>query len=181
MKYIYSSKIKGEHVAKAVGMDVPISTKQAIEICNFIRDKSLQKAKSILREVIEKKRAVPFRRFNKDVGHKTGIGPGRYPEKSSKEILRIVESAEANAQFKGLATNSLVIRHLCVHKASQPWHFGRKRRRQMKRSHIEIILEETAKKETASREKSVTPKEKKLPAEHEAKHRNAADVKGVKK
>ena len=134
-----------ENMAKAVGRSLPISTKQAIEICDFIRHKSVTNAKAILNDVLNEKKAIQFKRFNADMGHKKGIGPGRYPKKTSKEILRLLETAEANAQFKGLNTTNMVIKQLIANKAGKQWHFGRKRRRKMKRTHIEVIVEEKAK------------------------------------
>ncbi len=146
VKYNYSKKLDvEENVAKAVGVALPISTKQSIEICNFIRRKPLAKAKQRLIEVINKKMAVPFKRFNDNVGHKRGkIAAGRYPEKSCGEILKLLESVEANAQFKGLNTSNLVITHICAQKAARPWHYGRQRRRKMKRTNVEVIVEEKA-------------------------------------
>ncbi len=151
MRYSYASnynvKYKKENMAKVVGRALPISTKFAVEICSFIRHKNLSDAKKILQEVIELKRAIPFRRYKRDLSHKKEVGPGRYPKKASKEVLKLIESVEANAQFKGLNTSNLEIVHICAHKASRPWHYGRKRGRRMKRTHIEIIVEEKSSKE----------------------------------
>ena len=112
-------------------------------------------------EVSNKKKPIPFIRFNKNIGHKKGMGSGRYPIKSSEKILKLLESAEANAQFKGLNTADLVIKHICANKAANAWHFGRKRRRKAKRTSIEVIVQEERKdKETkkASNKKSVENK-----------------------
>ena len=38
-----------------------------------------------------------------------------------------------------------VIEHINANKASQPWHYGRKRRSRMKRTHIQIVLKEDKK------------------------------------
>ena len=68
-----NKKIQGiskEHSASAKGDSLPISTKHCIEICNYIRKKNLQKAKDLLQLAIDKKRAVPFKKFKGDVGHK---------------------------------------------------------------------------------------------------------------
>jgi len=134
-----------ENMAKAVGMALPISVKQSVEICRFIKNKNVHNAKKILQEVIGKRSAVPFRRYNWDLSHKKKIGPGRYPEKASKYLIKLIESVEANAQFKGLNTSNLVIAHLSAHKSSKSYHFGRKSRRKMKRTNIEIVVEEKAK------------------------------------
>ncbi len=134
-----------ENMAKAVGMALPISVKQSVEICRFIKNKNVHNAKKILQEVIGKRSAVPFRRYNWDLSHKKKIGPGRYPEKASKYLIKLIESVEANAQFKGLNTSNLVIAHLSAHKSSKSYHFGRKSRRKMKRTNIEIVVEEKVK------------------------------------
>ena len=135
-----------EHMARAIGMALPISFKQSVEICNFIENKNVSDAKKMLQNVTEKKIAVPFKRYNWDLGHKKKIGPARYPEKASKEFIKLIENVEANAQFKGLNTSNLIIAHVSAHKAGKTWHFGRQSRRRMKRTNVEIIVEEKAKK-----------------------------------
>lgn len=132
-----------ENTAKVSGRNLSISTKQSIEIANFIRGKNLSKAKDILQKVINKEVVVPFKRFNRDRGHKRGkIAAGRYPIKSSKEIFNLLNSVEKNAVYNGLNGDSIYIKSIIVNKASLPWHFGRQRRRKMKRTHIDIVVEE---------------------------------------
>ena len=138
-------------MARALGKDLPISVKHATMVCNAIRGKSVERAKVILEEAIGLKKAIKFTRFNFDRGHKTKIGPGRYPVKTCTEIMRILKSAEANGHQKNLST--MVIVHVCAHKASKPWHYGRQRRRQMKRAHIEIAVAEKAKEKKQRSEK----------------------------
>jgi large subunit ribosomal protein L22 len=133
-----------EHQARAIVKSAPVSFKQSVEICRFIRHKPTVKAKAMLAEVVEQKTAVPFKKFYKNTGHKKKIGPGRYPEKAATVILKLVEAVEANAQFKGLNTSNLIIIHTNASNGSRPWHFGRKRRRKMKRTNIEIVVEEKA-------------------------------------
>ncbi|MBI4453149.1 50S ribosomal protein L22 [Candidatus Woesearchaeota archaeon] len=145
-KYAFDQYNK-ELMARAVGNSLPISVKESAEICTFIRHKPVGRAKKMLQDVIDENLAVPYRRFNMHVAHKTKIGPGRYPKSASTEILSVIESAEANAQFKGLNPGNMVIRHICAHKASTPYHFGRHRGRKMKRTHVEVVLEETKKQE----------------------------------
>lgn len=136
-----------------MGKDLSISTKHSVEICRFIKKKKLSKAKELLNNVLKMKMAVPYRRYTWDLAHKKSTsGPGRYPIKAVKEILGLIEAVEANAQFKGMNTGNLVIEHICAHQASRPWHFGRQRRRKMKRTHIEIIAKEEAKKQEDKKE-----------------------------
>ena len=133
-------------MARSIGMALPISFKQSVEICNFIEKKNINDAKKMLQNVVEKKSAIPFKRYNWDLGHKTKIGPARYPEKTSKEFIKLIDDVEANAQFKGLNTSNLIIAHVSAHKAGKAWHYGRKSRRKMKRTNVEIVVEEKADK-----------------------------------
>ncbi len=138
-EYKYSTELK-ENMCKAVGLGLPISSKQSIEICNKIRGMKLDKALVYLDSVIELKQAVPFRRFT-NIPHQVGTGPGRFPIKSSSHIHKILKSAEANAQFKGLSVNNLFIKHISAQKGSKTIRYGR-RRTQTKRTNIEVVLEE---------------------------------------
>ncbi len=149
-------------MARAMGRDLSISSKQAIEICSYLRNKPLARAKVILQNVIVKKEAIPFRRFTNAVGHRKGpLGAGRYPMKASKAILALLESAETNAQTKGLNTGQLEIVHICAHRAHAPVHYGRQRGRQFKRSHVEVVVKESGAKKKALKKdekRSVEPK-----------------------
>lgn len=140
-------------MARAIGIDLPISLKQSVEICSYIKDKNVRETKKILHNVIEGKAAIPFKKYNRDLGHKTKIGPARYPQKASMQILKLIEAVEANAQFKGLNTSNLVITHISSHKSGKAWHFGRKQRRKMKRTSIEVVVEEKAVKNVESKTK----------------------------
>ncbi|MBI2659683.1 50S ribosomal protein L22 [Candidatus Woesearchaeota archaeon] len=151
--YTYTNYSK-EHMAKALGTALPISFKQSVEICRFIKNRNVEEAKKILHNVAEKKAAVPFKRYNWDLGHKKKLGPASYPEKASKEFIRLIESVEANAQFKGLNTSNLIITHVSAHKAGKTWHFGRKTRRKMKRTNVEIVVEEKKKAQEGKQEKT---------------------------
>ena len=152
MKGYSFKEYKKENMARALGSALPISFKQSVEICSHIRNRKVADAKKILNNVTEHKAAIPFRRFNFDLSHKTKIGPGRYPEKASMEFIKLIESAEANAQFKGLNTSKLVISHVSANKASKAWHYGRKSRRKMKRTNVEVIVEENTKTEKGKEE-----------------------------
>jgi|SRR3989338_4150036 len=140
-----------ERMARSLGVGLPLSSKQSFEICRFVKNKNLNDAKKILQEVVSLKTAIPFIRYNTDLGHKKKMGPGSYPSKASAQIIKLMEDVEANAQFKGLNTSNLVIAHISAHKAGKAWHYGRKSRRKMKRTTIEIVVEEKAKKEDAAK------------------------------
>ena len=129
-------------MARAVGVALPISFKLSVEVCNFIRKDTVKQAVSKLERVAKLKMAVPFRRFDFDLGHKTKIGPGRYPVKVSQELIKLIHAAEANAQFKGLNTSNLAIAHLSVHRCGKSFHYGRQSRTIMKRTSVELVVEE---------------------------------------
>jgi len=136
----YSTNV-AEKEAKAAGRSLPISHQHSTEVCAFIRGKSLEQAKKMLAQIIDLKLAVPYRRSKMDLSHKKGIAAGRYPVKACEHILKIIESAEANAQFKGLSTADLCVRHICSHRGPKAPHYGRWGR-SAKRSHIEVVLSE---------------------------------------
>ncbi|MBW2979115.1 50S ribosomal protein L22 [Candidatus Woesearchaeota archaeon] len=142
MRFNYSTKYDAEKEARAIGLGMRISTKHSVEVCRMLRGMELQKAKDLLQKVLEKKVAVPYRRYRRDLGHKKGIEAGRYPEKVCKEILKLLKDVEANAQVKGLNTANLVIRHIAAHSGGKPLKHGRKRGRTAKRTHVEIIVKE---------------------------------------
>lgn len=181
-KYAFKDYDK-ETMARAAVLSASVSTKHCIEILKAIKGKDTKRAKSMLEDVISMKKAIPFTRFMHNVGHKRGIGPGRYPVKACKEVLALIKVCEANAQFKGINSDSLRIRHACANLASRPWHFGRARRRQMKRTHMELVLEEIEKKKPEKKakakadEKATEPEADKKPAEKdkpEEKEQSAA-------
>jgi large subunit ribosomal protein L22 len=151
--------INEEHSAKARGNYLPVSARFCVEICSFIRKKNLQKAKELMALTIEKKAPIPFKRFVLDLPHRKGMRSGRYPVLACKAILQLLESVEANAQFKGLNTSNLVITHILANKASRPWKYGRHSRRRSKRTNVEIIVVEKA-----PEKKEKKPEAKKLEA-----------------
>ena len=140
--YNYSLKYDKEKMARAVLRAASISLKQSIEICNFVRKKRIGDARKMLEDVIKEKKAVPFRRFSNGAGHKKGLGPGKYPKKAATEFIKLFNVIEANAQNKGLSTSDLVIEHIRANKAATQLHYGRKRRRKMKRTNVEICVKE---------------------------------------
>jgi large subunit ribosomal protein L22 len=144
MSYSFE-KYNPEKMAVAVGRSLPVSTKHCIELTGRIRRKTLESAKRILNDVIEMKKPIAFKRFNGGVGHKSGMAAGRYPIKAAAAVLKVVESCEANAQFKGLDTGNMLIIHSNASLGGKQYHYGRQRRRIMKRTMVEIVLEETGK------------------------------------
>jgi large subunit ribosomal protein L22 len=100
---------------------------------------------------MEKKQAVPYRRYNKEVSHKRGLQgwySGRYPVKAAGEILAVLDGLEANAESKGLDLERLRLIHAVAQRARVlkryiPRAFGRSSPNFENLCHIELVAEET--------------------------------------
>ena len=165
-----------ERTARARLVSAPFSTKQGIEICSALRGKPLDRAMALLEEVMSLKTAIPFKRFNKDMGHKVGMAAGRYPVKASKHILELLKSVNSNAQEKGFATSDLVVSHISAKRASRPWHAGRHVRRKAKRTHVEILVEQRAAEEKVPKKS----KDKRAKRTQQKEEKSATDLQAVR-
>jgi large subunit ribosomal protein L22 len=139
-----------EKTVKASAREVRVSRKSAREVCRTIKGMMLTQAKEYLKDVMAKKKAVPFRRFRKKLGHRHGLdkgSAGRYPVKTAAEVLKLLEGAEANAENKGLDTDRLRVIHAATSqgmkiKTFMPRAQGRSSPISDTLCHIEIALEE---------------------------------------
>ncbi len=150
----YSYKVRDESkIAKAVQRDIPVSIKDMREVVAVIRGMKLSEAKEYLERVIEKKEAVPFKRYKGKQSHRRGLADkwrwpiGRYPVKAAKYLLRLLEHVEANAEDKGLNKDKLVIKYIAAHKGVtikrwMPRAFGRATPKFRRTSNVEVIVEE---------------------------------------
>jgi large subunit ribosomal protein L22 len=153
-QYNYSTKMEDEgNIAKAVGRELEISTKQTIEVCDTIRGMNVDDARKTLQMAIDLKKPIKFRRFMGGAAHRKGMGAAKFPVKCCTEILRLLNQTAANASFKGLNPSNMVIKVAIPQKAGNRWHYGRQSRRKMKRTHLEIILEEKKDTKSDSKEK----------------------------
>ncbi len=148
----YSIKVDGDKYAKSFGRNLPLSLKDSVNLCKVLKGMQLDAAKEYLEDIMKKKRAVPYFRYLDSVSHRRGMGPGKYPVKEAKYILRVLENAEANAEDKELDTDSLYIMHIAAHKGEiykryAPRAQGRSTEIRKDRVHIEVILEEREEKE----------------------------------
>jgi len=139
-----------EKTAKASGRELRVSPKSTREVCNTIKGMKLDQARSFLRQVILKKKPVPFRRHTKKVGHRRGLQKayaGRYPVKAAQKVLEVLENAEANAEYKGLDIERLRIIHASAYSGMKikryiPRAFGRATPRFETLCHVELVLEQ---------------------------------------
>jgi large subunit ribosomal protein L22 len=147
---IITEELDPEKTAKASGREIRVSHKNTREVCRAIKGMNLANAKEYLRNVINKKQAVPFRRYKKKAGHRRGLEKtfaGKYPIKSAKKVLIVIESAEANAENKGLDLDRLRIMHAAAYpgmkiKRYTPRAHGRSAPKYDTLTHIEIVLDE---------------------------------------
>jgi large subunit ribosomal protein L22 len=140
MPYGYAVKDINANRAHAVMMDVPISYKVAVLVGRKIQGMKASKAVEFLQAVQQKKRAVPYTKWNDSVGHKPGhVGPGRYPQKAAQLYEQLVKSVIANAEDRDLS-GDLWVEFVVAQQASRPWRPGRVGRRHFKRSHVEIVV-----------------------------------------
>ena len=137
--------------ARASARETDVSPKAAREVCYAIRKMVIPRARTFLANVMSKKNAVAFRRHKTKVGHRSEIPKfhsGRYPVKTAKAILGVLENLQANAEFKGFDTEKLVIVHSAVSrgrrvKGSVPRAFGRSSPSFNTMIHIELVGQET--------------------------------------
>ncbi|GFH09375.1 component of cytosolic 80S ribosome and 60S large subunit, partial [Haematococcus lacustris] len=92
--------------AKARGSHLRVHFKNTREAAFALRKLDLTKAKKFLEDVLDHKRAVPFRRFNGGVGRcaqskNSGApaGQARWPVKSAEFLLNLLKNAESNAEL----------------------------------------------------------------------------------
>jgi len=156
-KWGYSiTDVDAERTAKVAGRELRISPKHASEICRAIKGMKLEKAKTFLEQVITKKTPVPFHRHKKKVAHRHGMQKfyaGRYPVKAADKILKLLQGAEANAEFKGLDVESLRIIHASAYSGLKIQNYverahGRSSPKYEYLTHVELVLEQTEKPAT---------------------------------
>lgn len=144
----YSIKEFPEKSAIARGIDLNISLKDAVNVAHHLKGKRLAAARDILEKGIKKEVPIPYFRYLDSVSHKRGIGPGRYPVRALKAIQDVLDNAEANAEFKNLDTDNLVVVHIAATK-------GRMVKKYLPKAHgraapwfkdlinVEVVLEES--------------------------------------
>jgi len=143
----YTATADPDTTAKALGRELTISPKLSREVAGMVRGMKVDKAIQALEDVVALKRPVPLKRYNKRVSHKQGVGPGRYPEKVAKAFLNIIQSAVANAEYKGLDVDNMVLRTITVSRGRTiPGHMprahGRATQWDQNTVNLEVIIEE---------------------------------------
>ena len=88
----------------------------------------IETAKSYLNQVLDHHRCVPFTKYAGSTGRtgqakEWGLTKGRWPEKSVKVILSLLQNLKSNAETKRLDTEKLVVKKVIVNQAMK----GRRR------------------------------------------------------
>lgn len=113
----------------------------------------LPEAKKLLERVIEKKQAIAYRHYKKEVPHRRqlmeGWYAGRFPQKVAGKVLRLLDELEANAEYRNLDTERIKIIHAAAQRANKiprrnPRAFGRSDLLQAQTTHIELVGFEVA-------------------------------------
>ncbi len=144
--YTYTAP-RGKIVARAYGKELHISPKKTYEVMNAIRGLPLEEARTYLEKVRALQVAVPFRRYNQETAHHAQSGPGRFPVKVAKEVLRVLANAESNADYEGMDTDNLVVQVAAcsrgrILKSYMPRAHGRSTDWNEQTTNVEIVLGE---------------------------------------
>jgi len=147
-KYAFQNYDRTRHVRASL-REKTISHKHAREIAVKIKGMSIETARDYLQDVIRLKRAVPFRRYNNEVGHKsdTGVMSGRYPQKAATEFVKLIDNLESNAEYRGMDLDRLKIINATVHKGRKlqrftPRAMGRASPKIDILTHVELVAQE---------------------------------------
>lgn len=123
------------------GKSLPISTKYAMAICKFVKNKEIETAIRDLEQVLMFKKAVPMKG---EIPHRKGkIMSGRFPKKATENFIVLLKSLMGNANNHEL--NEPVIAEAIANIAQRPYgRFGRVRK---KRTHVTLKAREKKSKE----------------------------------
>lgn len=168
----YSTQPKTEKHAKASGSEIPCHFKNTYEAAKMMKGKTIEQIRRYFGQVLEHKQCVPFMRFNGGIGRtgqatQFGWTQGRWPEKSVKYLLTLIDNLENNAKAKQLNLEEMVITHVQLNQAQK----GRRRTYRAHGRitpyfshpfHIELIAEEKAKQVAKPEQKTGVVSVKKI-------------------
>jgi large subunit ribosomal protein L22 len=143
----YSAELDPDKTSKAYGYELHCSRKDSTNLAYAIKGMKTEKAKKYLQEIIDMKRPLPTVFHNRKRSHKKGIGPGSYPKKAARYLLKTLENAENNAEYKGFDLENMKIAHISTYsgrvtKGTIPRAHGRASDKNTQTTNIEIIIEE---------------------------------------
>ena len=144
----YQQELNPEKSAKAFGFELHCSPKDSMNLAYALRGLTLEEGKKYLEAVIALKQPVRAVYHNHKIHHQKGApGPANFPEKAARYMLKILENAENNAEYKGFTPETMRIAHISAYqgrviKAIMPRAHGRGTDSNETTTDVEIILEE---------------------------------------
>jgi ribosomal protein L22 len=125
LKYAFNPP--GNKNVSVYGRGLKLSTKNSELVCGQIRGKTLVKSKALLQRLVDRTDSIK----------------GRYYTNATTEILALLNSAENNAEVKGLKKDRLIV-NASAHQGYNVYRPRRfkLRRQQRKVTHIQVVLEE---------------------------------------
>lgn len=129
-------------MVKVAGRNLAISHKASYELMSFIKNRNVDKTIKMLERVIGLEQVVPYRRYNRDVSPKPGVGPGRYPVKAALVTIKLLKNLKGAARSKGLDLQKLTIIHATATRGPKRRRYGRKMGLERKNTHIELVAKE---------------------------------------
>ena len=144
----YSTDVDPDKSAKAYGYELHCSVKDSKSLAYALKGMKTEDAKKYLQEIADIKRSLPAVFHKRKRAHqKGGIGPGSFPQKAARYMLKVVKNAENNAEYKGFDLENMKITHISTYggrilRGTMPRAHGRATNKNKKTTNIEIILEE---------------------------------------
>lgn len=143
----YSTEPDPDKTAKAYGYELHCSRKDMQNIAYAIKGMKTEEAKRYLQNIIDMKQPLRAIYHKRKRAHKKGIGPGSYPEKAARYMLKTLENAENNAEYKGFDPENMKIVHVSAYggrviRGIMPRAHGRATDKNTRTTNIEVILEE---------------------------------------
>lgn len=143
------------------GKDLRVHYKNTYEVGKAIKGMLVKKAQQYLREVLAHTRCIPYTKYDGSMGRtgqaiQFGLTKGRWPEKSVRIVLGLLQNVVANAEVKKVNVDKLAVKRVIVNQAVK----GRRRTYRAhgrinaylsSNCHVEIYCEET--KERVKKEK----------------------------
>lgn len=113
-------------VARSSARDLRVHYKNTYETANAVKGLTIPKAKQYLKDVLAQRRCIPYLKYFGGIGRtgqaaEFGKTLGRWPQKSVKIVLGLINNLESNANAKNL--KNLTIDHVQVDRAAK----GRRR------------------------------------------------------
>jgi ribosomal protein uL22 len=138
--------------ARAVASNQRASLKYSTQIIKQIKGKKMSKAEKFIQNVLEHKDFIPLVKYNEGTGHrkgdsKSGAKTGRYSDKTCEVFLNLLNSVKANADYKGLNKENLLIKNAFASQGYQKISYQKQgriagKRRKRKSVHLEIVVTE---------------------------------------